>query len=173
MASKAIRLSGVASTVLALVAAAGAAHGLLALHGIRADLRQPRTVPAPGKTLRVPVYVHDFGQDLASYALQVRYDPQILQIQAIDGGTFPGFAERPITDATTFTRGRTRFAAVNRGALRTHRSMNVATIVFRVVGGSGAQTAIWLERASPVAFVVSRGFEVRSLKAEPLALVIR
>jgi hypothetical protein len=144
------------------------------LNAMRGSLRPPRNAPAPGDTFRVPVYLHDSGQDLVSYALQVRYDPRVLEIQAIDGGTFAGFAERPITDAAAFTTGATRFASVNRGVLRTHRTVNVATIVFRVVGGSGAQTKIRLAGAGHAPVVVKRGFEARALKTPaPLVVTIR
>src|SRR2546423_1486382 len=55
---------------------------------VRVDLKPPRSVPAAGETFRVPVYVQDRGAGVVSYALQVRYDPAVLEIVAIDGGTF-------------------------------------------------------------------------------------
>ncbi len=140
---------------------------------IRAYLRPPRGAPAPAETFRVPVYVKDLGEDVVAYALQVLYDRCVLEVVAIDGGTFPGFTERPITNPATFKRGRTRFAAVNRGLLRTHRTINVANIVFRVVGDSETRTEVGLAGAGRAPVAVRRGFETRSVRARrPLSIGI-
>jgi hypothetical protein len=141
---------------------------------IRVYLAPPRTPPAADETFRVPVYMADGGEDVVSYALQVQYDPAVLEVVAIEGGTFRGFSERPISDPATFRRGRTRFAAVNHGLARTHRRVNVATIVFHVVGDSGTQTQIGLQRGNAVPIVVRRGFEGRRLrKRGPMVVTIR
>ena len=158
-------------TVTALRTAAPASGTPGTQRAIRAYLGPPRTAPAADETFRVPVYVRDGGEDVVSYALQVRYDPAVLEIVAIDGGTFGGFSERPVTDSATFRRGRTRFAAVNRGVRRTHRTTNVANIVFRVVGGSGTNTQIRLQKGNSTPFVVNPDFEGRPLKTRPPVVV--
>lgn len=167
-ASRRLLGAGLVAMLLAPAASAAPAPGN---RPIRAYLVPPRTAPAADETFRVPVYVTDGSEDVVSYALQVRYDPAVLEVAAIEGGTFRGFSERPITDPATFRRGRTRFAAVNRGVARTHRTINIATIVFHVVGPSNTQTQIRLQRGNSVPIVVKRGFEGRRLRQRPPIVV--
>ena len=122
---------------------------LLGLSSIAtADVEVQMTLPAqaldPMTSFEVPVYLSDGDTDLASYALQVNYDPAVLHIIEIEGGVFPGFSNTPVANSASFTSGQTDFTANNQGFITTPDMYEAARIRFEVVGEPGTQSTVSL-----------------------------
>lgn len=106
----------------------------------------PADPVAPGDTVRVPVHLDDGAEDVVAYALALRFDRRVLRVESIDGGTFAGFGESPITDPRSFVSGHVAFTASNGDLARTPSVFNVATITFRVVGHPGESSRVAIRR---------------------------
>lgn len=103
---------------------------------------------APGETFDVPVSVSGAARGLMSYALRLQYDPKVLKVVAVQGGTFDGFAGTPITNPAVFESGLVDFTANNSGFMATPTSLTIATIKLTAVGSLGQETQLKL-RVTP------------------------
>ncbi|MBI3781948.1 MAG: hypothetical protein HY270_00955, partial [Deltaproteobacteria bacterium] len=137
----------------------------------RARLRRPRVAPKPDETFRVPIEVLTVGGDTASYALTLQYDWQTLELVSIDGGRSAGFADPPIHSRPRTHHGRIRLAGVNQGLQPTRHGLSVATLVFRIVGGSGDRARIAL-RGTDIAAIVTTGHFKASTLVKPPVLTV-
>ena len=150
----------------------GGPFGALGNHtNLRASVRRPQGTPAVGEVFRVPVVIRAGREQLAAYALRVLYDANALDLLTVDGGSTPGFDEAPVIDPLAFGRGRARFAAANRGMLKTHSVVGVATLVFRAKAAGVTSVTILGGSRMPVA---TAGLENRQLRLNrPLKMTIQ
>lgn len=114
---------------------------------------------APGEIFQVPVVIMDGEEDVISYSLQALYNKKVLRIVEIDGGTFEGFAEPPVTNRASFASGKTDFTANNATFLTTPDSLNIAVLTFEVVGKLRQRTTVRLRKTPQTDFVVLPGFD--------------
>jgi hypothetical protein len=100
--------------------------------------------PGPGFQVEVPVTV-DLTEDLCLgvYTFEVIYDPLIVVIASIAGGTTPEFSAAPMTNPASFDTGITRFDAINTTSVTSPTGLvSVAVITFEAVGEPGDSSNI-------------------------------
>ena len=105
------------------------------------------TVPsgaAPGEMFDVPIAIGAADRGVMSYALRIQYDPAVINVVGVHGGTFDGFAHDPVSNSAAFTSGTVDFTANNAGFLTTPSSFTVATVKFTTVGSTGQTTQVQL-----------------------------
>lgn len=141
--------------LLALVGLGSAAQA-----EVRVWIELPQRPLMAGETIEVPVYVEDGEVDLASYALRLRYSAETLRVVEIEGGAFPGFSRRPVTDATSFDSGRTDFTANNRELRPTPRSFELARIRLDVLPSASRRAHFDLRLAPRGGLVDGEAFEL-------------
>jgi hypothetical protein len=95
-------------------------------------------MPEPGSIFELPVYLSTEGRSLGGYVLDLAYDPAVLEVEEIAGGSAPEFSEKPLAGEAADGTGRVRFAAVNYKSLQTGgEKLHVATVKFKVLGPAG------------------------------------
>lgn len=148
--------------MLPRVAVAGWLCAMLAEPVLAARVNVHFDVPAAevesGTMFRIPVGIEDGPQDVVSYAFVVRYDPLVLHLVDITGGTFEGFDAAPVWNPASFKTGATVFTALNESFTRTPAMFNVATLTFAVVGHAGDRTAIVIRRSPGTDVTLRKGF---------------
>jgi len=93
-----------------------------------------------------------------SYAFHVTYDPSVLKVVGVAGGTFEGFSAPPVTNPASFESGAVDFTANNAGFVTTPDSFITATIRFQVVGAAGQSSTVRLGLAPGGEVAVKKGF---------------
>ena len=84
------------------------------------------------------------------------FDPAVLKVVAINGGTFVGFEAAPVASATAFASGDLDFTANNQGFVETPATAIVATIKFQAVGHASEGSEIRLSRSKRGDFMLKR-----------------
>ncbi len=102
----------------------------------------PQDLPLPGESFEVSLYVTDGGENVVSYALEVHYDPKVLQVAQFSGGKDAVFSQAPLSDESTYASGVTPSTALRAAPLATPDTYQVARIRFVVVGQSRASSTI-------------------------------
>jgi len=105
------------------------------------------TVPvevAAGETFDVPVSITAGKKRVMSYAIRLQFDPRVLKVVSVQGGTFDGFAADPVSNAAAFESGVVDFTANNAGFIRTPESFTVAMIKLTSVSASAQETRLQL-----------------------------
>jgi uncharacterized protein YjdB len=92
------------------------------------------------------VTVNSGAAALGSYAVRVHYDPSVVRITAITGGTTPDFSSTPGFDPSSFASGSTLIAAFQNASLtEPSGTISLARITFEVIGAPGASAPLSLE----------------------------
>lgn len=94
--------------------------------------------PNPGQKFAIDISVDVKARVLGSYFFRLQYDPAVVVVTAIDGGTTAEFTAAPSTDSSTFASGTTPFAAAQGSTTSPTGLVNVATITLQAAGGAGA-----------------------------------
>jgi Cohesin domain len=106
----------------------------LAAAAVRVLVMIPHEIGEPGSRFDVPIAMVDGDEDVASYALKVRYNRRVLRVVEVGGGSSAGFAKSPVTDLSTYGSGQTVFTAVNDGFQPIPPLYRIATLTFEVIG---------------------------------------
>ena len=110
---------------------------------LRIDL--PCGPVAAGSTFDAPVTLDAGSSPLGAYAIRVGYDPAVLQILEIRGGSHPTFSPMPSFDGATFNSGDTLFAAYQSDSLTSPvGTVGVAVVRFQAVGTAGSSSVVSL-----------------------------
>ena len=102
----------------------------------------PAVNPPPGSFFDVEVNVDVGAGQLGSYQFDIAYDPSVITVNMVYGGTTPGFDLAPAFDAGSFGSGSTRVAAVHDVALTPGGVVSIARINFQAVGTVGATSLL-------------------------------
>ena len=125
--------------VLAACAAATAHAGVVAIGC-------PATPPLPATTFVGEVTIDTGMQALGAYTLAITYDPAVVVVASIAGGTTAEFSSPPIVNPADFPTGRTRLLAFNSVSLTSPTgAVSVARITFNVIGLPGSSTSLGIE----------------------------
>lgn len=108
----------------------------------------PAGNPQPGQQIAIDVAVDVGARVLGSYFVRFTYDPTVVRITALTGGTTMQFAGPPVTDVSTFTTGTTPFAASQPRTDVPSGFVGVATITLLVVGAPGTSSPLALQVVS-------------------------
>jgi len=87
--------------------------------------------PHPDQEFTIDVSVDVGTAALGSYDFVFQYDPLIVTVVALAGGSTPEFSAAPVTDPATFTSGLTRFVAAQPGTSTPTGLVSVATLRLR------------------------------------------
>ncbi len=83
---------------------------------------------------------------VGAYALAITYDPAVVRIAAVAGGSTAEFTSPPVANSADFPTGRTRVVAFNSTSLVSPTGVaSVAQVSFNVVGTPGSSTPLALE----------------------------
>jgi len=106
----------------------------------------PGTMTPAGARFVAEVTV-DIGQrPLGAYNFALTYNPAVVRVESITGGTTAEFSTDPITNPTNFPSGRTRFAAFNTASLTSPTgAVSVARVTFESGGLVGDSSPIGVE----------------------------
>jgi hypothetical protein len=111
--------------------------------GAVVSIGSPPSDPLAGSAFTVPVDIHVGISPLGTYTLELHYDPSVITINSIAGGSVPEFSTAPMANPATFNTGSTRFNAVNFLSLTTPTGqVNVANVTFNAVGNAGENSNI-------------------------------
>jgi hypothetical protein len=115
--------------------------------------------PDSGQQFDIEISVDVGVNVLGSYYLNFIYDPSVITIVSVAGGTATGFTVPPATDVTTFSSGVTPIAFAQEGLLAPVGTAHVATVTLQASGLTGAVSAldiqvIELNNATGTALVV-------------------
>lgn len=128
-----------------------AAAGLLALAAVPpaaavVAVSCPAMVPFSGTPFVSQITIDVGASVLGAYTLAITYDPAVVTIASIAGGTTAEFASPPITNPADFSSGRVRLVAFNSASLTAPIGVvSVARVTFNAVGLPGASTSLGLE----------------------------
>lgn len=130
---------GVAAAALLVLAAARPATAVVAVSC-------PAMAPRSGGTFVSEITIDAGANALGAYTLDITYDPAVVTIASIAGGTTAEFAVPPITNPARFASGRVRLVAFNSASFTAPAGLvSVARITFNAVGLPGASTSLGLE----------------------------
>lgn len=119
---------------------------------------------AAGETIDVPISVKDGREDVVSYAFRLTYDPTVLKVVGIKGGTFEGFSDPPVSNPATYGSGQVDFTANNVGNVPTSESFILASIKFQVVGAAGQKSKVQLRSMPRNELTIRRTFRRASVR---------
>ena len=94
----------------------------------------PPTTPQSGQSLQIELFVDLPGDILGGYQFSFEYDPAVVQVVSIGGGTTTEFQSPPITNPATFASGSTPLAAVQGNPASPSGFLSVATVTLQAVG---------------------------------------
>lgn len=130
------------AATIALLAAASHAHADVG--DVR--IRLPIANPGAGNAFTADITVDAGGQVLGSYQFRIQYDPNVVTIAGINGGTTQEFSDPPTTNPQTFATGATPFSGINSGNFQAPTGVvNVARITFNAVGQEGDMTELRIQ----------------------------
>jgi len=98
---------------------------------VEVTIGSPAGPVASGTMFTVPVTVNTGGTSLVSYLFELTFDPAIVVVTEITGGSAP--FDDPVHNLMAFSSGTVRFAANNSTFTPASGSLNVANITFEVV----------------------------------------
>ena len=106
----------------------------------------PSTGPSTSTTFVSEVTIDAGTQALGAYTLAIIYDPAVVVVASIAGGTTVEFGSLPIVNPADFPTGRTRLLAFNSASLTSPTGdVSVARITFNVLGLPGSSTSLAIE----------------------------
>jgi hypothetical protein len=97
---------------------------------------------APGTPFTVPVTIHTGGTSLVSYLFELTFDPAIVVVTEITGGSAP--FDDPVHNPAVFASGTVRFAANNPIFTSASGSFIVANMTFEVVAQAAGPSVLTL-----------------------------
>jgi len=101
------------------------------------------SVPVAGIEFPVPINVDVGSVPLGGYTFRLRYDPTVLNIARIDGGTTPEFRNRPLANADTFASGTTILDGLNETSFTSPAGkVNVAVVIFKSIRTGGSPLTV-------------------------------
>jgi len=104
--------------------------------------------PAPAEQVAFELLV-DIGPDvLGSYAFTLTYDPAVVHVSGIAGGTTAEFSGAPATNPATFASGSTPLAAAQGSSVSPSGFLSVATVTLAAVGLPGDSSDLDLPSVS-------------------------
>ena len=121
-------------SVITLIVTAAAVLTGTASHAADATFVCPGAVPV-GQQLATEITVDVGTTPLGAYSVTVTYDPAVLTIASVAGGTTPEFSGSPTTNPGTFTNGTTNVAGFQTASLtRPTGVVSLARVTFNAVG---------------------------------------
>ena len=100
---------------------------------------------APGQTFDAEITVDTGAAPLGSYAIRILYNPGVLRILGVAGGTEPSFVAPPDVNPSDLASGDTLITAYQATSLDVPLGVvSIATVTFEVVGGAGTFSTIQL-----------------------------
>jgi len=106
-------------------------------------ISSPGTNPDPNSTFTSSVTADVGASALGAYSFEVTYNPNVVVITGIAGGSAPGFSSAPTTNPATFSSGLTPFNAFQFSSLVTPAGVvEVAVITFKAVGYGGTSSSL-------------------------------
>jgi hypothetical protein len=132
----------------ALLAAAWLAAG--AARAADVVVAAPALNPDPGELFSVPITAEVGAAVLGGYAFALSYDPAVVHVVSVAGGSTPEFGLPPVTAPASFASGSTPFAAAQGSLLSPTGAVVVATVTFQAVGAAGTSSSIGLDVSSLV-----------------------
>ena len=100
-------------------------------------ISSPAINPDPGQQFEVEITVDTGADVLGNYFFNFIYDPAVINIVTINGGSTAEFSTPPTTDTSTFAAGVTPFAASHGNMISPVGLTSVARITFQTVGLPG------------------------------------
>lgn len=108
---------------------------------LAATVSLPSLSVGPGASFALPISVNTGASALGRYDFDVRYDPAVLQVSVVSGGS--GEFSDPLFYSTN-TVGRILLSDENLTSLTSPTGSNVvAQISFQVIGGAGSTTSVY------------------------------
>src|SRR5262249_40567048 len=105
----------------------------------------PASPPLAGHTFVSEVTIDTGLIPLGAYTIAIEYDPSVVTIASIAGGSTLEFSGAPTTKPSSFTSGTTRISAFNTTSLTSPTGLvSVARVTFNFVGQRGAASALGL-----------------------------
>jgi hypothetical protein len=101
--------------------------------------------PTPGQAFSIELLVDVGASTLGSYSLEFVYDPSVVNVASIGGGSTPAFNAPPITDPGSFASGLTAIAGVQGGATAPGGFVSIATLNLEAVGTPGQSSVLDLD----------------------------
>ena len=127
-------------SVTAMIVAAGAVLTGTAGHGAQGRLTCPGTVQV-GQQLPTDISVNVGSTPLGAYSVTVTYDPAVLTIASVAGGSSPEFSGSPTTNSGSFTSGSTNISAFQTTSLTGPTGIvSIARPTFNAVGPAASTT---------------------------------
>lgn len=105
------------------------------------DFRQVRAKRIkPGQEFTIPVFIDPGSHPLGAYTIRLIFDPKILNVVSITGGSAQGFTENPVTDPRKFRAGDLLFDGSNAVSLTAPTGKSVVAMVRLKAIGIGSST---------------------------------
>jgi len=84
------------------------------------------------------------GVDIVSYFFELKFDQDIVVVQAVNGVASSPF-DNPVTDSTTFSSGTVPFAANNSTVTPANGVFDVAELSLKAIGPAGSTSSLLLD----------------------------